>query len=138
MSHEPEPLELPEISKKIKSSDPYMNPATLRFKILASHGSARASTMTLPHGDVHTPIYMPVGTKGAMKGITMREMKSIGCKLLLCNTYHLASKPGTDYIEKLGGIHNFMKWDNNVLTDSGGFQMVSLSALCNVTEVTKG
>lgn len=128
-------MEEPGILKKVKGSDPYMNPDTLKFKIVATQGNARASTMTLPHGDVKTPIYMPVGTKGAMKGLTMREMDSLGCRLLLCNTYHLASKPGTEYIDSVGGIHNFIKWNHNVLTDSGGFQMVSLSALCNVNEV---
>ena len=91
--------------------------------------------MTLPHGDVHTPVYMPVGTKGTIKGLTSEQMDNLGCKLMLGNTYHLANKPGSELLEKFGGLHKFMNWKNNLLTDSGGFQMVSLSKLCEVDEV---
>jgi queuine tRNA-ribosyltransferase catalytic subunit len=112
-----------------------MSQTPLKFKVLATQASARASCLFLPHGEVQTPVYMPVGTKGAMKGLTPQEMRITGCNLLLCNTYHLASKPGTEYIEKAGGMHHFMKWDRNILTDSGGFQMVSLSSLCTISEV---
>lgn len=83
--------------------------------------------MTLPHGNVSTPVYMPVGTKGAMKGVTYKEMEDLGCRLLLANTYHLAYKPGGDLLESVNGLHNFVNWKYNILTDSGGFQMVSLS-----------
>lgn len=107
----------------------------LSFKILAKYKRARASILTLPHGDVRTPAYMPVGTKASLKGLTSEEFASIGYTLCLANTYHLATLPGSEIIAKLGGIHKFMNWPYNVLTDSGGFQMVSLSKLCEITEV---
>lgn len=106
----------------------------LQFKVLKKYGEARQSLMTLPHGEVDLPIFMPVGTKGTMKGITSEEMHSINCKLLLSNTYHLESKPGSKYLKEFGGLHKFMNWSGNILTDSGGFQMVSLSKLCEITE----
>ncbi len=73
---------------------------------------------------------MPVGTKGTMKGITSRQMESLDCRILLSNTYHLANLPGEEFLRKVGGLHKFMSWNRNILTDSGGFQMVSLSKLC--------
>lgn len=106
----------------------------LVFKILKTHKKARASVLTLPHGDVLTPVYMPVGTKATIKGLTSREMELLNCKILLGNTYHLAYQPGGDQMESYGGLHNFMNWKYNILTDSGGFQMVSLSKLCEITE----
>jgi queuine tRNA-ribosyltransferase len=78
--------------------------------------------MTLPHGVVRTPVYMPVGTKGAMRAVLPSTLKEyIDCDILLCNTYHLFLKPGEEILDKIGGIHKFMNWDRNVLTDSGGF-----------------
>lgn len=77
---------------------------------------------------------MPVGTKGTIKGLTSEEMDSLDCKILLGNTYHLAYQPGGDQMEKFGGLHQFMNWKHNILTDSGGFQMVSLSKLCEISE----
>ena len=77
---------------------------------------------------------MPVGTKGAIKGLTSLEMEKLGCKILLGNTYHLAYQPGGDKMEAFGGLHEFINWKYNILTDSGGFQMVSLSKLCEITE----
>lgn len=77
---------------------------------------------------------MPVGTKGAIKGLTAEEMEALGCRILLGNTYHLAYKPTGDLLETFGGLHNFSGWKYNILTDSGGFQMVSLSKLCEITE----
>jgi tRNA-guanine family transglycosylase len=76
---------------------------------------------------------MPVGTKGTMKGITSKQMEELGCWILLANTYHLAYKPGGEFLEQVGGLHRFMNWNRNILTDSGGFQMVSLSKLCEIT-----
>jgi queuine tRNA-ribosyltransferase len=73
---------------------------------------------------------MPVGTKGVMKGITCQQMETLDCRIMLSNTYHLGTKPGSDFLEKVGGLHKFMGWNRNILTDSGGFQMVSLSKLC--------
>ena len=106
----------------------------LKFKLISQRKKARQSLMTLPHGDVDLPIFMPVGTKGTIKGLTSEEMHQINCKLLLANTYHLASKPKTPYLDSFGGLHKFMNWSGNILTDSGGFQMVSLSKLCKVDE----
>lgn len=103
------------------------------MKVLTMFATS-ASTLTLPHGDVLTPVYMPVGTKGTIKGLTSQEMDTMGCRLLLGNTYHLAYQPGGGYLEKVGGLHKFMNWKHNILTDSGGFQMVSLSKLCEITE----
>lgn len=77
---------------------------------------------------------MPVGTKGTIKGLTSEEMVDLNCKILLSNTYHLASKPTTPFIDQNDGLHSFMNWPNNILTDSGGFQMVSLAKLCHVDE----
>lgn len=109
-----------------------MNP--LKFQVLKTFKKARASILTLPHGEVLTPVYMPVGTKGCIKGLTSREMELLDCRILLGNTYHLAYQPGGDKMESFGGLHEFMNWKNNILTDSGGFQMVSLSKLCEITE----
>lgn len=111
-------------------------PSALMFKILGRHHRARASVLTLPHGDVRTPVFMPVGTQATIKGLTAQQMASepINCEILLANTYHLALRPGTELLMALGGVHEFMQWPKNVLTDSGGFQMVSLSKLCEITE----
>jgi len=107
----------------------------LKFEILAKFNKARASILTLPHGEVLTPVYMPVGTKAAMKGLLSCDMERIGCKLMLSNTYHLTLEPGEEFIDKgYKGVHKYMNWNNNLLTDSGGFQMVSLSELSEVTE----
>lgn len=112
-------------------------PSALSLKVLATHHRARASTLTLPHGDVRTPVFMPVGTQGAIKGLTTEQMAAppIDCQILLANTYHLALRPGTELLAALPDrVHSFMQWPRNVLTDSGGFQMVSLSNLCQITE----
>ena len=77
-----------------------------------------------------SPVYMPVGTKGTMKGITSEQMENLDCRIMLSNTYHLGTKPGSDFIGDVGGLHRFMGWNRNILTDSGGFQMVSLNKLC--------
>jgi len=77
---------------------------------------------------------MPVGTKGSIKGVTFPEIENTGCRLLLGNTYHLNNSPGSDFLASVGGLRRYMKWKHNILTDSGGFQMVSLSSFCKVTE----
>lgn len=111
-------------------------PSALSLEIVGRHHRARASVLTLPHGAVRTPVFMPVGTQGTIKGLTTEQMagEPISCEILLANTYHLALRPGTELLAELGGIHEFMQWPKNVLTDSGGFQMVSLSKLCEITE----
>ena len=100
-------------------------------------GRARACTVHLPHGPVPTPVFMPVGTKGSVKSLTPTEITAdpaLDCPIILANTYHLALQPGTQLLEKVGGLHGFMGWDRPILTDSGGFQMVSLLKLAEITE----
>lgn len=106
----------------------------LSFEVDATFQRARAAVVHLPHGDVHTPVYMPVGTKGAIKGIIFGEMKELGCEILLGNTYHLGNSPGAETLDHFGGLHEFIGWDRPMLTDSGGFQMVSLLKLAEIKE----
>eukprot|EP00405_Crypthecodinium_cohnii_P009238 CAMPEP_0206425644 /NCGR_PEP_ID=MMETSP0324_2-20121206/3911_1 /ASSEMBLY_ACC=CAM_ASM_000836 /TAXON_ID=2866 /ORGANISM="Crypthecodinium cohnii, Strain Seligo" /LENGTH=471 /DNA_ID=CAMNT_0053890459 /DNA_START=43 /DNA_END=1458 /DNA_ORIENTATION=- len=106
----------------------------LVFQLDAQCGRARASTITLPHGPVLTPVFMPVGTQGTIKGLSSEDMQAIGCKILLGNTFHLANRPTCELLDKCEGLHNFMQWPRNILTDSGGFQMVSLLKLAEITE----
>ncbi|OQR82818.1 queuine tRNA-ribosyltransferase [Achlya hypogyna] len=109
----------------------------LKLDVLKTFNRARACNLHLPHGTVRTPVFMPVGTQGTIKGITTEQMAlpPIDCKILLANTYHLALRPGTDLIDDMGGLHEYMNWNRNILTDSGGFQMVSLLELAQITEV---
>ncbi len=97
------------------------------FTVDATDGAARACTLETAHGTVQTPIFMPVGTLGTVKGVDPRELTEIGTQILLGNTYHLHLKPGEDLIAELGGLHAFMGWDGPILTDSGGFQVFSLA-----------
>ena len=96
-------------------------------------GSARTGTLELPHGKVSTPVFMPVGTNGTVKALTVEDLKEIGFEIILSNTYHLYLRPGTEVMEGAGGLHRFMNWDRNILTDSGGFQVFSLSGLRKIT-----
>lgn len=96
--------------------------------------SARLGLLHLHHGDVETPVFMPVGTQGTVKGVYHDTLRSIGYKLILGNTYHLYLRPGCEVLSKYGGLHNFSSWDRNILTDSGGFQVFSLSSLRKVTD----
>ncbi|CAG4968250.1 unnamed protein product [Colias eurytheme] len=95
---------------------------------------ARAGLMKLPHYSVRTPVFMPVGTQGTMKGLLPDQLEDLDCEIILGNTYHLGNRPGTDTLQKAGGLHNFMGWNRALLTDSGGFQMVSLLKLAEITE----
>ncbi len=95
---------------------------------------ARLGYIDLPHGRVETPAFMPVGTNATLKGIYHDTVKNIGYKIILANTYHLYLRPGMEVMEKFGGIHNFSSWDGNILTDSGGFQVFSLSGLRKIKE----
>lgn len=90
--------------------------------------------MMLPHGPVQTPVFMPVGTQASLKGLTPDQLKSLGCEIFLNNTYHLGLKPGQEILDTVGGAHTLQHWDRNILTDSGGFQMVSLLKLATITE----
>jgi len=109
----------------------------LVFHVHATSGRARYTTLHLPHGPISTPVFMPVGTKGTLKGLTpmdVTQSEALNNQIILSNTYHLALQPGTELIRDAGGLHEFMNWDRNILTDSGGFQMVSLLKLAEITE----
>lgn len=105
---------------------------TLLHQDLSS--KARTGIMQLPHGSVETPVFMPVGTNGTVKAITVEDLHEIGFQIILSNTYHLYLRPGTDVIGASGGLHRFMNWDKNILTDSGGFQVFSLAPFRKITE----
>jgi queuine tRNA-ribosyltransferase len=96
------------------------------FTIDATSGPARAGTLTLPHGTVETPVFMPVGTQGSVRTLSPNDLRATGATLVLANTYHLHVRPGEQVVEKLGALHRFMGWDRPLLTDSGGFQVFSL------------
>jgi queuine tRNA-ribosyltransferase len=106
------------------------------FRILKSDKTSQARTgiLTLPHGEVKTPAFMPVGTNGTVKGMHHTSVAEIGYNLILGNTYHLYLRPGIEVLESYGGLHNFSAWDGNILTDSGGFQIFSLAKLRKIRE----
>lgn len=95
---------------------------------------ARAGILHTPHGDIETPVYMPVGTQATVKGMFPRDVKAAGSQIILSNTYHLYMRPGDELVKKAGGLHKFMNWDGPILTDSGGFQVFSLADLNKITE----
>jgi len=99
-----------------------------------AHCAARRSTFHTPHGAVELPAFMPVGTQGAVKALTIDQVRSTGAQMILGNTYHLALRPGEDVVRDLGGLHKFIGWDGPILTDSGGFQLYSLAQNTKVTE----
>lgn len=102
------------------------------FTLSDTDGSARAGAFSTPHGDVATPAFMPVGTAGTVKGLIMEEVQSLGAQVVLANTYHLYLRPGHELVRELGGLHDFMRWDGPILTDSGGYQVFSLSDIRKV------
>jgi len=104
------------------------------FELLGRDGEARTGRLTTPHGVVRTPAFMPVGTAGAMKGLHWREVRDAGSDIVLGNTYHLMLRPGAERIAALGGLQRFTGWDGPMLTDSGGFQVMSLAQLRKVSE----
>jgi queuine tRNA-ribosyltransferase len=104
------------------------------FRAIRSDGAARRGTLTLAHGTVETPAFMPVGTYGAVKAMSPAEVEATGAQILLGNTFHLWLRPGLDVIGKFGGLHRFMGWDKPILTDSGGFQVFSLGELRKISE----
>ena len=95
---------------------------------------ARAGVFHTPHGDIQTPVYMPVGTQATVKGLLPKDLKEIGSQIILSNTYHLYMRPGDELIARAGGLHKFMNWDRPILTDSGGFQVFSLASLNKITD----
>ena len=106
----------------------------LSFTLEARDGSARLGRMQLPHGVVETPVFMPVGTVASVKAVPQDVLEELGAQIILGNTYHLYLRPGHENVRKLGGLHRFMSWDRCMLTDSGGFQVFSLSDLRKLTE----
>src|SRR5205823_803099 len=104
------------------------------FRVDATCGAARVGTLTLPHGAVDTPLFMPVGTQGTVRTLSPGDLKGVGAQLVLANTYHLHVRPGEGVVERLGGLHRFMGWDRPLLTDSGGFQVFSLEGSRRVDE----
>ncbi|HKD26386.1 MAG TPA: tRNA guanosine(34) transglycosylase Tgt [Xanthobacteraceae bacterium] len=104
------------------------------FHVDAVDGAARTGAITTPHGVVRTPAFMPVGTQGAMKGVHWRDVKATGADIVLGNTYHLMLRPGAELIAKLGGLHKFISWPHPILTDSGGFQVMSLAELRKISD----
>ena len=101
---------------------------------ICKQSGARLGVLHTPHGDIETPIYMPVGTAATVKAMTPREMEEIGTQILLSNTYHLHLRPGEDLVQEAGGLHTFMDWHKPILTDSGGFQVFSLSKIRTIRE----
>jgi queuine tRNA-ribosyltransferase len=106
----------------------------MQFTVMATDGAARRGQLTLPHGVVDTPAFMPVGTYGTVKAMSPQELKALGAQIVLGNTFHLWLRPGLDVIGAHGGLHRFMGWDGPILTDSGGFQVFSLGDLRKITE----
>jgi queuine tRNA-ribosyltransferase len=106
------------------------------FSFTVSHrdGRARRGRLTLPHGDVETPAFMPVGTRGAVKAVLNADLEALGAEIILGNTYHLHLRPGDDLIARRGGLHKFMGWTRPILTDSGGYQVFSLARMCRLSE----
>jgi queuine tRNA-ribosyltransferase len=107
---------------------------SLHFQIEARHGTARTGRLITPHGEVETPVFMPVGTLASVKGVPQDVLEELGVQILLGNTYHLYLRPGVETVRKLGGLHGFMSWPHAILTDSGGFQVFSLNDLRKINE----
>lgn len=106
----------------------------MNFALIHTNGKARAGLLTTDRGEIPTPIFIPVGTQGAVKAVEPRELEEIGARIILGNTYHLYLRPGVELIEKAGGLHQFMNWEKPILTDSGGYQVFSLSELRDIAE----
>jgi queuine tRNA-ribosyltransferase len=104
------------------------------FRLDATDGAARTGVLQTPRGDIRTPAFMPVGTAGTVKALTVDQVAQTGADILLGNTYHLMLRPTAERVRRLGGLHRFMRWDKPILTDSGGFQVMSLSGIAKVTE----
>ncbi len=109
-------------------------PVTFTLHKTCAHTGARRGTVHTPHGEIQTPIFMPVGTQATVKAMTPREMEEVGAQILLSNTYHLHLRPGEDLVREAGGLHRFMAWPHPILTDSGGFQVFSLAGLRKIKE----
>jgi queuine tRNA-ribosyltransferase len=108
--------------------------AAFPFTIAATEGRARTGVLSTPRGEIRTPAFMPVGTAGTVKALTVDQVAATGADIILGNTYHLMLRPTAERVARLGGLHRFMRWDRPILTDSGGFQVMSLSKIAKVTE----
>ena len=108
--------------------------AMFGFTLDGRSGAARAGTLTVPHGTVETPCFMPVGTQGSVRALSPHDLRAVGARMVLANTYHLHVRPGEDVVAGLGGLHTFMSWDRPLLTDSGGFQVFSLEGFRRLDE----
>ncbi len=108
--------------------------ASFSFDLLATDGAARTGRFHTPHGPVDTPVFMPVGTLGAVKHVSPGELEGVGASMILANTYHLFLRPGHKVVRELGGLHAFMRWDGPTLTDSGGFQVFSLEGIRRIDD----
>lgn len=111
-----------------------MKKLPITYTLESKDGRARAGRIQTPHGEIETPVFMPVGTQATVKAMTKEELDEIGTQIILGNTYHLFLRPGDDVIDRLGGLHSFMNWKKPILTDSGGFQVFSLGALRKIQE----
>jgi len=107
---------------------------TFQFRVLATDGNARRGEISMPRGTIRTPAFMPVGTGGTVKAMYMGQVRGLGADIILGNTYHLMLRPGAERVARLGGLHTFSRWSGPILTDSGGFQVMSLSGLRKITE----
>ncbi|WP_331374343.1 tRNA guanosine(34) transglycosylase Tgt [Sinorhizobium chiapasense] len=107
---------------------------TFQFKLLATDGRARRGEVSMPRGTIRTPAFMPVGTVGTVKAMYLDQVRELGADIILGNTYHLMLRPGAERVARLGGLHNFIRWERPILTDSGGFQVMSLSSLRKLNE----
>jgi queuine tRNA-ribosyltransferase len=105
-----------------------------KFNLIATNKESRAGILETAHGIIETPVFMPVGTRATVKAMTPEQLKTIGAQIILGNTYHLMLRPGAERVARFGGLHKFMNWDLPILTDSGGFQVMSLSSLRKITE----
>ena len=104
------------------------------FRLIATDGKARRGEITMPRGTIRTPAFMPVGTGGTVKAMYLDQVRDLGSDVILGNTYHLMLRPGAERVARLGGLHDFARWPYPILTDSGGFQVMSLSKLRKLTE----
>jgi len=111
-----------------------MSDHLFKFNIQENQGKARAGSFSTAHGEILTPVFAPVGTQAAVKSLTPSQLKETGASLVLSNTYHLYLRPGADLVQEMGGLHQFMQWDQPMLTDSGGFQVFSLSDMRKIDE----
>ena len=123
-----------EISLRLRAPKRLFTMTAFSFDLLSNDGEARAGVFHTPHGPIETPAFMPVGTRGTVKGVLPRDLYEAGSRMILANTYHLHLRPGEETVRALGGLHAFMGWDGPILTDSGGYQVFSLADSCTLDE----